>query len=72
MIKARITNLEKDNLVAYEGEIMEMSKRFSTAYHIVIRVDQHLQCIFDDIEEKDIVIIQNEGKLCMEDVSMEL
>lgn len=70
MIKARITNIEKGNPVAYEGEIMEMGKRFATAYHIEIRVDQHLHCIFDDIDEKDITIIQNEEKLC--DVSMEL
>ena len=62
MIKARITNLEKDNLVAYEGEIVKMDKRFGTTYDIEIRVDQHLHCIFNDIDDKYITIIQNEGK----------
>ena len=62
MIKARITNLEKGNPVAYEGEIVEMGRRYGTKLHIVIKVDQHLQCVFDDIDEKDITIIQNEGK----------
>ena len=62
MIKARIRNLEKGNCIAYEGEIVKMDKRFGTTYDIEIRVDQHLHCIFNDIDDEYITIIQNEGK----------
>lgn len=57
MIKAIITNIEKGNPIAYEGTV-EVMERSYNSYHIEIRVDRHLRCIFDDVAEENIKITQ--------------